>query len=70
MAKQVIWTREKVIEEGRRYSYRNQFRRANQTAYLEAYKKGYLNEIFKDKPNLGYKSVGLLLANNKNKECI
>ena len=65
MARQVIWTREKVIEEGRRYSYRNQFRRANQTAYLEAFKKGYLNEIFEDKPNMGYKSIKLMIANEK-----
>ncbi len=59
-----FWTKEKVIEEGLKFNTRLEFKKAYKTAYNYALLGGYMDEIFKDKPNLGYKSSILAKANN------
>jgi len=48
------WTKEKIIEEGRKYNTRLEFKNSCISAYQYAVKKRCLDEIFKDKPNKGY----------------
>lgn len=59
-----FWTKEKVIEEGLKFNTRLEFKKAYKTAYNYALLGGYMDEIFKDKPNLGYQSKFLAKANN------
>lgn len=61
------WTKERIVEEGRKYKYRNDFKVANQTAYQLARKKGYLDEIFKHAPNMGYRNKRYMKAKKEAK---
>ena len=47
MKKQFIWTKEKCKEEASKYSSRSEFKKGNQSAYLTAWKNGWLDEWFK-----------------------
>ena len=51
------WTKERIIEEGLKYDSRLEFKKSHITAYKYALCQGYLDEIFKDKPNLGYQKA-------------
>lgn len=53
----LYWTKERIIEEGRKYDTRLEFKKSCITAYMRAMCEGYLDEIFKDKPNLGYQKA-------------
>ena len=55
MVKKKFWTKEKVIEEGRKYDYRRDFENNAKSAYTYAVKHGLLDVLFNDKPNRGYK---------------
>lgn len=56
------WTKERLIKEGRKHKYRNDFRIANQSAYQAARKEGLLDEIFKKAPNMGFRNKTYMKA--------
>ncbi len=55
--RRTYWTKERVIEEGRKYNTRREFEKCNSNAYRLARLGHYMDEIFKDKPNKGYLGV-------------
>jgi len=50
----IYWTKERIIEEGRKYNTRLEFKNSCINGYQYAIKNKCLDEIFKDKPNKGY----------------
>ena len=60
------WTKEKIIEEGRKYNTRLEFQKSCISGYLNAVRSGCLDEIFKDKPNLGYQKPRMAKGKKSN----
>lgn len=52
--KKVFWTKKRIFDEGRKYKTRQDFKKACYGAYHCAVLKGYLDDIFRKKPNNGY----------------
>lgn len=44
-APKVYWTKEKIIEEAKKYSTRSEFANGNRSAYKKAHREGWLNEV-------------------------
>lgn len=62
------WTKERIVEEGKKYEFRNEFRQANQVAYQAAMLRGYLDEIFESWPHRGYRNKRLAKAKRQAKK--
>ncbi len=52
--RKVFWTKKRVFKEGRKYKTRLDFKKGCYGAYHRAVLNGYLDDIFKKKPNNGY----------------
>ena len=61
-----VWTKEKIIEEGRKYNTRLEFKNSCITAYKYALMLKYLDEIFKDSPNMGYQKSRIAKGKKEN----
>lgn len=65
----VKWSKEKCIEEGRKFGTRGEFKKNNPSAYKAAREQGWLDEIFENKPFHGYRSKQVMITiESKKKE--
>lgn len=52
--RKLYWTKKRIFKEGRKYKTRLDFKKGCYSAYHIASLSGYLDEIFRNKPNNGY----------------
>jgi hypothetical protein len=60
------WTKERIIEEGRKYDTRLELKSSCFIVYQYALKKKCLDEIFKNKPNKGYQKPRIAKGKKSN----
>ena len=64
------WTKKRCFEEGAKFATRGKFKMKYPSAYKAAKEKGWLDEIFEDKPFHGYRSERVMLSQKNLKDIV